>query len=324
MEYLELEDNAQFLKRYQLYVNTSDTPQKTSKTHRQSASLMQGMMLTELLPSGMTFHMVNAKAIRDFGFEAELFPNFKIALFLSGNMRFQLGEQKTQLGEKARHAKVMTLSEPDLCSMNAKADEQRSALYLSVEPDWFEKNGMESSGIKQQLANHGGLDDWALPEILWLQAQQLLTQNDQSYVSRMAREGFALSLMACWLDTLSYKEPVNLRPESRRVQQFRDLLNSQEVLTMSLSSIRNQLGMSSATLQRYAHEHLNMSITQYLRLRRLELARTALHRDGISIIEAALLAGYNHASNFTTAFKREFGVSPTDAHLLPRLMRRAL
>ncbi|WP_051436213.1 helix-turn-helix transcriptional regulator [Marinomonas ushuaiensis] len=122
--------------------------------------------------------------------------------------------------------------------------------------------------------------------------------------------------MSNWLDATENKEVDNIKPESRRVYQFRDLMASDEVLTMSLSGISNQLGMSSATLQRNAHEHLNMSVTQFLRIRRLELAKKALYQDGVSIIDAALLAGYNHSSNFTTAFKRQFGVSPTEAYRL--------
>lgn len=315
MENIELEHHARFLRRYQLNVSEEELKNASKKSHHPSP-VMEGMMMTELLPSGMTFHMVDAKAVQDFGFDAEFSPNFKIALLLSGDMQFQFGNQKEQIEEKRKVAKVMNFNERESCSLNAKAEEYRSALYLSVEPDWFEKNEIESPSIKKRLGQHLDLKDWVLPDFLWLQAQRLLTQHDQSYVSRIAREGFALSLMSTWLDTSENKKAENIKPESRRVHQFRDLMSSAQVLTMSLSSISNQLGMSSATLQRYAHEHLNMSITQFLRMRRLELAKMALHQDGVSIIDAALLAGYNHSSNFTTAFKRHFGVLPTEAHLL--------
>jgi AraC-like DNA-binding protein len=315
MENLELEHNARFLKRYKLNVSKEEL-KNAAKSSRHPSPLMDGMIMTEVLTSGMTFHMVDAKALHDFGFDAEFSPNFKIALMFSGDMRFQFGEQKRYMEESKKVAKVMNFSEVETCSLSAKAEEHRSALYLSVEPDWFEKNGIESPKLKQQLGEHLDLKDFVLPDRLWAHAQQLLNQHDQSYINRMSREGFALSLMSTWLEALEDKEPENLRPESRRVNQFRDLLNSDDVLTMTLGDISHQLGMSSATLQRYAHEHLHMSLTQYLRKRRLDLAKVALHQDGVSIIEAALLAGYNHSSNFTTAFKRQFGVSPAESHRL--------
>ena len=315
MENLELEHNARFLKRYQLNVSAEELSSASKKSCHPSP-VMKGMMITELLPSGMTFHMVDAKAVQDFGFDAESSPNFKIALLLSGDMRFQFGGKKEQIEEKRKAAKVMNFNEIESCSLNAKAEEYRSAIYLSVEPDWFEKNEIESPNIEKILGQHLDLKDWILPDFFWFQAQKLLTQHDQSYVSRMAREGFALSLMSTWLDATESKEAESIKLESRRVYQFRDLMSSDDVLTMSLNGISNQLGMSSATLQRYAHEHLNMSVTQFLRIRRLELAKKALYQDGVSIIDAALLAGYNHSSNFTTAFKRQFGVSPTEAYRL--------
>lgn len=315
MEHSDLEHNARFLKRYKLNT-TKEALKNASKSARHPSTLMDGMMMTEQLTSGMTFHMVDAKALHDFGFEAEFSPNFKIALLFSGDMRFQFGQKKQYMEERRKVAKVMNFSEVETCALSAKANEHRSALYLSVEPDWFEKNGIDSPAIQKRLSQHLDLEDWSLPNLLWQQGQQLLNQHDQSYVSRMAREGFSLSLMSSWLDTLDNKESSCFKPESRRVNQFKELLSSDEVLTMSLGEISNHLGMSSATLQRYAHEHLNMSLTQYLRKRRLDLARFALHQDGVSIIEAALLAGYNHSSNFATAFKRQFGVSPAESHRL--------
>ena len=52
------------------------------------------------------------------------------------------------------------------------------------------------------------------------------------------------------------------------------------------------------------------TIFEYARNRRLEKGRAALENDGVSVTEAAFLAGYSSAANFATAFKRAFGVPP--------------
>ncbi|MDB4837991.1 AraC family transcriptional regulator [Marinomonas sp.] len=321
MERRDLEHNARFLQKYNLNVSKDELARASKLSHHSSSSLMEGMIMTEVLSSGMTFHMVEAKAVRDFSFDAECGPNFKIALLFSGDMRFQFGEQKKFIEDGRRVAKVINFNEVDLCSANAKAEENRSAIYLSVEPDWFEKNNMESTEVKKALTQHLDFNEWVLPEMFWQQAKKIQTQHDDSYISQMSREGFALSLMSSWLEATKDQGHLTVRPDSRRVNQFKELLSSDDVLTMTLVHIGNQLGMSSATLQRYAREHLQMSITQYIRKRRLDLAKSALHRDGVSIMEAALLAGYNHSSNFTTAFKRQFGVPPAAAHHLPTSLR---
>jgi len=52
------------------------------------------------------------------------------------------------------------------------------------------------------------------------------------------------------------------------------------------------------------------SVFEYVRKRRLERARDALVAEAISVTEAATNAGYTSSANFSTAFKRAFGVPP--------------
>jgi AraC-like DNA-binding protein len=55
-----------------------------------------------------------------------------------------------------------------------------------------------------------------------------------------------------------------------------------------------------------------MGVFEHLRCLRLERARLALERGEVAIAEAAFLAGYASPANFATAFKRRFGLTPTD------------
>ena len=48
-----------------------------------------------------------------------------------------------------------------------------------------------------------------------------------------------------------------------------------------------------------------------LRQRKLEAARDAMLREGATIAQAAFMAGYSSPANVATAFKRAFGVSPS-------------
>jgi AraC-like DNA-binding protein len=55
-----------------------------------------------------------------------------------------------------------------------------------------------------------------------------------------------------------------------------------------------------------------MTVNEYVRLRRLDMAKTALMVEGLSIGEEAYIAGYNHSSNFIAAFKRQFAMTPSE------------
>lgn len=68
--------------------------------------------------------------------------------------------------------------------------------------------------------------------------------------------------------------------------------------------------MSVSNLQRRFKQSLDMTVSGYIRHRRLEIARQNLEHGLMSITEAAYEAGYHHPSNFTNAFKKVFGVAP--------------
>ncbi|MNW09377.1 DNA-binding transcriptional regulator GadX [compost metagenome] len=52
------------------------------------------------------------------------------------------------------------------------------------------------------------------------------------------------------------------------------------------------------------------TVFDFVRESRLQRARQALERDGFSVAQAALVAGYNSAANFATAYRKRFGMPP--------------
>jgi AraC-like DNA-binding protein len=63
-------------------------------------------------------------------------------------------------------------------------------------------------------------------------------------------------------------------------------------------------------LQRQFRSVYGTTVFEFLRECRLQRARQALERDGITVGQAALLAGYTSAANFATAYRRRFGLAP--------------
>ena len=55
------------------------------------------------------------------------------------------------------------------------------------------------------------------------------------------------------------------------------------------------------------------TIAAYLRRQRLARAYQAMRQQGLSVEDAASLAGYEHLSSFSAAFKRQYGFPPSQA-----------
>lgn len=96
-----------------------------------------------------------------------------------------------------------------------------------------------------------------------------------------------------------------------RIFKVRDLINSRINEELHLEQIASESYMSVTTLQRLFKQCFGKTVIEFVRSKKLELAKHALIYDGKSINHAAFIAGYSNAANFSTAFQREYGYPPS-------------
>ncbi len=80
-----------------------------------------------------------------------------------------------------------------------------------------------------------------------------------------------------------------------------------------------RLGAHPATARRYFLRSFGMTLQAYARARRLGLALDALQR-GAPVLPAGFESGFDSDSGFRDAFKRVFGVTPTEARGMPPIV----
>lgn len=77
-------------------------------------------------------------------------------------------------------------------------------------------------------------------------------------------------------------------------------------------------GVSLRQLERLCATHLRMTLARHIMKVRLERARQLLRQSLRPVVEIAAICGFASASHFSTAYRRQFGVSPRDdRHLNP-------
>lgn len=115
-------------------------------------------------------------------------------------------------------------------------------------------------------------------------------------------EGLILELIGA-----SSRERHNAPP--RWLRDARDFIHAHWQGRPSLADIARAGGIHPANLVRGFRAHLRCSPGEYMRRLRLEHARNALSSER-AIAEIALEAGFYDQSHFTTAFRRQFGMTP--------------
>ena len=99
--------------------------------------------------------------------------------------------------------------------------------------------------------------------------------------------------------------------EQRRLENIRLLLAQQPEKEYTLAELAHLAAMSASSLRAKFRQVYGRSVFDYLRDCRLELARRYL-AQGYSVQQAAWMSGYQHATNFATAFRRRYGMAPSD------------
>ena len=78
----------------------------------------------------------------------------------------------------------------------------------------------------------------------------------------------------------------------------------------TIAELARRAGSSRRSFNLRFRAAYGISAIDYLRTRRLEVAREALVYQNLSVTEAADLAGYTNPANFATAFRKHFGSAP--------------
>ena len=95
-----------------------------------------------------------------------------------------------------------------------------------------------------------------------------------------------------------------------RVEKVRAILDDQFLEPPSITRLAREVGVNEAKLMHLFKHHVGETIFNYTQRLKMEKAKHLLETSDISVTEIAFEVGYEYSSNFTTAFRRHFGVTP--------------
>ncbi|TKT72291.1 helix-turn-helix domain-containing protein [Afipia massiliensis] len=96
-----------------------------------------------------------------------------------------------------------------------------------------------------------------------------------------------------------------------RLQVAKDMMDADLRYPWSIAELAHRAGTSRRSFNLRFRAAYGVSAIDYLRTRRLEIAREALVYQNMTVTEAADLVGYTNPANFATAFRKHFGSVPS-------------
>lgn len=278
-----------------------------------------GMFKQAELRSGLRLHAADVTEARNYRHDIELQPGLIVTLFLSGQTRIALGNREHDLLADAGTPQgiVLACAEQDLFTCERLCDCRVRRVSISLPRAWIDQDTVDDpyiEAIRRFSRHHGDSLLWRPSSHLAAQAERiLLTAGNGSFLERLRLESEAAEMVANGLRQFDGQDHNVLSGRDRmRLRRLYDYIDTLEGDSITLEEIARQVGMSVSAMQRLFRAAEGLSVFEYIRLRRLERARTALERQEMSVTEAAYLAGYGSPANFATAFKRQFGLTPRE------------
>jgi AraC-like DNA-binding protein len=285
--------------------------------------LMEGRLFPVQLSNDLFLHLADCYEKETTVSSSEVSPGLSVNLVYEADIRFSLGGESYELRHSVKDAAdrqplmhALVVGRSDMFSRYIEKGHRVKKLNITMSSDWLRARFRGDTAMIEALyQSHGSSKTWALPPALDAVAERLITMKPSPDArQRLTIEADVLSIIAAALTHL--EESVKLKQpliSGRRAQyQLLDLVDSAVESGAELSEIARNGRMSVSTLQSQFKKTFNITVQKYIRKRVLERARCKLITGNLSIGEVAYQAGYNHSSNFITAFRREFGITPAE------------
>lgn len=283
------------------------------------------------LNSGISLHYADiTEMVNDFH-EYESNANLTITLLLEGQVEFYMDDQPFSLksDEKKSNSlacgRIWSVAKPIKFGRAFKEGQRVKKIIITIDNNWLADMGLDvlshnsPGSFEHRLVEfsktHLKSIDWAPDQRAVYLAEQIINPTlDAVCMKKMVRESYAMELTTLALEAfLPTKQVIHTQQPASdkcRLIKVHNYIEENLLRDISLDEIAKNVGFSVSSLQRHFKASYGTTVVEYIRKRKLEMAKDAIQNKGMSISEACFLVGYSTQSSFATAFKRAFGVSP--------------
>jgi len=122
----------------------------------------------------------------------------------------------------------------------------------------------------------------------------------------------AIGWFYLFADALSYENKKSYTPQEEYVKKAVAYIKSHYIEKINIIELANFIGIDRSYLSRLFHQYEGVSIKRFIYNYRMEVSKIFLKNSSLSIGEISRSVGYPDPMDFSKAFKKAFGVSPTD------------
>lgn len=240
-------------------------------------------------------------------------PRMVLTLALTGQSCFQ--PQKGQSISFKAGFSTITVFNASAGQRMYVENQSTTQIRFSMSLNWLEQQfgpGIFSRFFKQSELNL--IAEQPLSDFCSTACQYLLNQQITQNTLPLFRQGLVLSVIADVLNQLLKDKPPHTAclqsAEKRLLNEARDILQAEYQNPPSIATLCKRIGTNPFKLKQLFRQHFDTTPYGMLLDIRMKQASQLLKTQHLPIGQIAERVGYQHASNFSTAFSRYFGYPP--------------
>lgn len=290
-------------------------------------TLMRGEFLHQELRRGLFLHVGNGREEHAFSVKSQIREGLSCVFFLEGHVDLKIGDRGFSFrGTDDGYAQGTTIvsSREDSFERRSHAAQSLRHLVVSASPEWLGLDGGREIGghsrLESVLKDHLNTYRWTItPRMLEIVRQAASPSGLVPELRNLYLEGRAIEIIGEALSTLLKTDrtaagsDLRDRRDMLRLERAKEFIAANLAASLTVERIAREAGHNSTGLQDIFRSVEGVTIFEYVRLERLKRALALLRSGECSVAQASLVAGYSSPNNFTTAFRRAFGLSPREA-----------
>lgn len=291
-------------------------------TYVEDTPFSEGQFVNLDFQEGLSLHCVECTDLINTSATIDIPAGFYIAVILDGDVNVAFEHEWINLHSQAVkrrsyvHGVIAHVPQPSQFHREWKKGKSERKISIYVSHDWLKQimgDTLEDDAGLIQLLQQSFSQEWHPSKKSMLLAEHILYSVDQpDTVKRIQLLSHTLSIVDDALQSLAAQQG-RRRVIARyydNMHQIADLLSQGAFVDATVDEIALNMALSASTLQRQFKSVFGVSVDEYRRRLRLNKAKHMLESGNGNITQIASACGYNSVANFSTAFRKTFGVSP--------------
>ena len=286
-------------------------PQQPSHTRSQVA-ILHGDVEEMTLGSGISLTQSDVQVLEPYETLSSHDSPLYMLVVLEGNV--VVSHHKQQYPLRSGMTFATRLSSHHAMMVRHIAGHKLRTLSLGVYPGDAWHSSLMGALLQEWQFDRTSPLTWQIPDYLLTGLTQAQHHSGTGVARQLILEGLIMQLLGHGLNQQEKAvKPVAPAPryEYQRLENIRKLIEQSPEKAYSLNGLALQAAMSPGSLRSKFRLAYGCTLFDFLRDCRLALAYRHL-LEGHSVQQAAWMSGYQHATNFSTAFRRRYGISPVD------------